>query len=78
MYTERSPSILVHYILLLKLWYPASVAPVQDEPNKRARPAQRRVLRARILEQEVDRMKAGSRVLAAASSLSLGRCTRAR
>jgi len=51
---------------------------VQDEPNKRARPAQRRVLRARILEQEVDRMKAGSRVLAAASSLSLGRCTRAR
>jgi peptide/nickel transport system substrate-binding protein len=33
--------------------------------------AQRRVLRARILEQEVDTMKAGSRVLAAASSLTL-------
>jgi peptide/nickel transport system substrate-binding protein len=33
--------------------------------------AQWRVLRARILEQEVDTMKAGSRVLAAASSLTL-------
>jgi peptide/nickel transport system substrate-binding protein len=44
---------------------------VQDEPNKRVRPAQRRALRARILEQEVDRMKAGSRALAAASSLLL-------
>jgi peptide/nickel transport system substrate-binding protein len=40
-------------------------------PIKAPATAQRRVLRARILEQEVDTMKAGSRVLAAASSLTL-------
>src|ERR1700738_5192405 len=47
---------------------------MHEEPNKRARTVQRRVLRARLLEQEVDGMKAVSRVLAAASSLSLALC----